>query len=125
VLLISGAAVLAVIAIVAVIFTPRLLGGPSDPGCKAYAGPALTAYNQTISDLNAQAPEATLNADMAAAISNLTSAVGQAQSAKVKNALNGLLSELKAVRADVQAGSVPASTVAALNAASKAADNAC
>jgi hypothetical protein len=62
---------------------------------------------------------------MSAAIADMTNAIGQAQSASVKSALNGLLTELKSVQSDVKAGSVPTSTVNSLNAASTAADNAC
>jgi hypothetical protein len=117
-----------VIAVVGVLFVTKAFGsfgGPSDPGCKAYASTALGAYNQTINDLNAQASQATLDADMKAAITDLTSASAQAQSASAKFALGALLSEFKVVRADVAAGSVPASTVKTLNADSAAADSAC
>ena len=99
--------------------------GPSDPGCKAYAGPALTAYNKTIYDLNAQASQSRLSADMSAAVSELTQATAAAHDSAVKSALNGLLSELRTVQADVAAGTVPTSTVNALNAASTTADKAC
>ena len=37
---------------------PKLLG-PTDPGCKSYTGTALTAYNNTIDDLIAQASQTT------------------------------------------------------------------
>ena len=115
---------LALVALGAVIVVPRLMG-PTDPGCKEYAGPALAAYNKTINDLNAQSSQATLSADMTAAVSSLTSAVGKTHSTTVKSALNGLLTELKSVQADVGSGSVPTKTVAALNNASGAADQAC
>ena len=62
---------------------------------------------------------------MAAAITDLTSASAQAQSASAKSALDALLAEFKVVRADVAAGSVPKSTVKTLNADSAAADRAC
>ncbi len=114
----------AVVAVGAVIITPRLLS-PSDPGCKSYSGTAITAYNKTIDDLNVQASQSVLSADMSAAITDLTSASGQAQSAPVKSALNGLLTQLKSVQSDVKSGSVPTSTVNSLNAASTVADNAC
>jgi hypothetical protein len=125
--LIAGAGVLAVVAVGGVVVAPRLLGGggSSDPGCKAYAGTAITAYNKTIHDLNAQAAQSVLNADMSATITDLTGAIAQAQSASVKSALTGLLTELKSVQTDVRSGSVPTTTVNALNAASTAADSAC
>jgi len=122
--LVAVACVLAVVAIAAVIVAPRLMG-PSDPGCQEYAGPALAAYNKTINDLNAQASQSTLSADMTAAVSSMTTAIGKAHSATVKTALTGLLNELKSVQADVGSGSVPTKTVDALNNASTAADNAC
>ncbi|HVT70048.1 MAG TPA: hypothetical protein VHF26_20025, partial [Trebonia sp.] len=122
--LVGGAGLLAVAAVAAVIAAPRLLGS-SDPGCKAYSATAIVAYNKTITALNKQSPQATVSADMAATVSGLTSAAAQAHSATVRSALNGLLAEVKTVRSDVQAGSVPVSTVNALNAASAKADNAC
>ena len=115
---------LAVVAVGGVIIAPRLLS-PSDPGCKSYSGSAITAYNKTIDDLNAQASQATLSADMTKAIGGLTTAVGKAHSASVQTALSGLLTELKTVESRVGSGSVPTSTVNALNQASTAADNAC
>jgi hypothetical protein len=99
--------------------------GPSDPGCKAYAGPALTAYNKTIHDLNAQSSQQQLSADMSAAVTELTQAAAQAQGPAVKSALNGLLTELKTVQGDVTAGAVPSAAVNALNADSATADHAC
>jgi hypothetical protein len=122
--LVAGAGVLAVASVGAVIVAPRLLG-PSDPGCKAYSGATLTAYNKAISDLNGRASTSVLSPDMAAAVTGLTSAVGQAKSASVKAALEGLLSDLKAVQSDIAAGTVPTSAVTALNAASVKADQAC
>jgi hypothetical protein len=122
--LVVGACIVAAVAIVAVIVAPRLFG-PTDPGCKAYAGSTLTAYNKTISDLNVQAKEAPLAQDMATTIADLDAAIAQTQSASVKSALDGLLAELKTVQTDIGSGSVPASTVSALNAASTKADNAC
>jgi hypothetical protein len=123
-LLIGGAVAVVVVAGGVALAVPKLLGS-SDPGCASYTGTALTAYNQTISDLNAQASQARLTSDMTTAIADLTTAADQAESATVKSALDGLLSQLSTVRADVQAGSVSAQTVTALNNASRAADNAC
>jgi hypothetical protein len=103
---------------------PRLMGS-NDPGCQAYSGPAIAAYNKTINDLNAQSSQATLSADMTAAVSSLTTAVGKAHSTTVKSALTSLLTELKSVQKDVRGGSVPTKTVDALNTASSVADHAC
>jgi hypothetical protein len=113
-----------VVAIVGVILTPRLLG-PTDPGCKTYQGPALTAYNKAIYDLNGSASQARLSADLAAAVGELTQATGDAHGPAVKSALNALLSELKTLKAEVAVGAVPTKTVNALNTASTTADKAC
>jgi hypothetical protein len=55
----------------------------------------------------------------------MTTAVGKAHGPAVKSALNGLLTDLKSVQADVRSGSVPTKTVDLLNNASTAADHAC
>jgi hypothetical protein len=117
--------VLAVVAVGGVVVAPKLLGGSSDPGCKAYSSTAIVAYNKAIGDLNAQAKTSVIAPDMSAAITDLTNAISLAQSASVKSALNGLLTELKAVQSDVKSGSVPTGTVNSLNAASTVADHAC
>jgi hypothetical protein len=122
--LVAGAGLLSVVAIAGVILAPRMLG-PTDPGCKAYAGPALAAYNKTVGDLNTQATQSRLSADMSAAITQLTQAAAQAQGQAVKSALNGLLTQLKTVQADIAAGTVPSAAVNALNAGATAADHAC
>jgi hypothetical protein len=106
------------------VIAPKLLKH-SDPGCTAYTSSALPAYNHAISDLNAQASQATLKTDLTAAIGQLTTASGQASGAQVKSALQSLLTQLKEVQSDVKNGAVPDTTVASLNAASTAADNAC
>jgi hypothetical protein len=123
-LLIGATAAVAVVAAVGVIMAPRLFG-PGDPGCKMYTGTALTAYNQAINDLNAQVPQAKLTNDMSTATVDLQTAAAQAQSATVKSKIDGLIKELNTVRTDTGNGSVPASTVSALNTAANAADNAC
>jgi hypothetical protein len=123
-ILIGAGAVVAVVAIGAVVAGPKLLKH-ADPGCSAYTTSALPAYNHAITDLNAQASQATLTADLTTAISQLSTAMGQAQGAGVKTALQGLLTDLNTVQADVRKGSVPAATVSSLNSASAAADSAC
>jgi hypothetical protein len=122
--LVAGAGVLSVIAIVGVIWAPKLFG-PSDPGCTAYGGPALTAYNKTIHDLNNKSSQALLSADMSTTVNELTQAAAKAQGPAVKSALNALLSELKTIQGDVAAGAVPTDAVNALNAAATTADHAC
>jgi hypothetical protein len=116
--------VLAVVAVAAVFVAPKLLG-PSDPGCGAYSSSALPAYNKTIKDLNAQAPQATLTTDMNSTVGELDNAIAKAQGDSVKSALQGLLGELKTVQTAVKSGSVPTTMVNALNAASTKADGAC
>ena len=124
--LIGGAVAIVVIAVAGVFLGVRLLGGPSDPGCKAYANTALGAYNNAVNVLNSKASsQGKLSAGLATAVTDLTSAAGQAQSASAKSALAALLAELKTVQTDVASGSVPASVVTALNADSATADNVC
>jgi len=122
--LVVGAGVLCVVAIGGVILAPRLFN-TSDPGCTAYAGPTLTAYDNMVHDLNTQASQSRLSADTSATVTELTQAVAAAHGTSVKSALNSLLSELRTVQTDVAAGEVPASTVNALNADSTTADHAC
>ncbi|HEX3963434.1 MAG TPA: hypothetical protein VHZ03_43500 [Trebonia sp.] len=123
-LLIGVGAAVVVLGIGAAVAVPRFLHH-TDPGCTAYTTSALPAYNQTITDLNAQASQATLASDLTTAIAQLSSATGQAQGATAKSALQGLLTQLTQVQADTQKGSVPAATVTQLNTAAVAADNAC
>jgi len=123
--LVCGAGALSVVAVAGVILAPKLFGGSSDPGCKAYANTALTAYNKTINDLNKQASAATLDADMTNAITQLSAAAAKTQTSTTASALHMLLTELKTVRADVTQGSVPANTVKILNDDAHAADSAC
>ncbi|HEY0932591.1 MAG TPA: hypothetical protein VGD91_02505 [Trebonia sp.] len=122
--LVVGAGVLAAVAVAGVVAAPKLFG-PSDPGCTSYSGPALTAYNKTISDLNREASQAVLTKDMSATITELDASIAKAQSTSVKSALDGLLAQLKSVQTHIESGSVPAATVNALNAAATTADNAC
>lgn len=123
-LLIGAGALIVVVGVGAAVAVPRVFKH-TDPGCSAYASTALPAYNHAITDLNAQASQATLSTDISAAITQLTGAINQAQSATVKTALQGLLTQLTQVQGDVKKGAVPAATVSSLNAASSAADNAC
>ena len=113
------------IAVAAVFVAGRLHSGSSDPGCQAYANTALPAYNKAINVLNSQAAQSTLSADMTTAINDLGSAASRRKSASAKSALGAMLAELKTVRADVAAGSVPTAVVKALNADSTTADSAC
>jgi hypothetical protein len=123
--LIGGAVAIVVIAVAGVFLGVRMLGGPSDPGCKAYANTALGTYNNAVEVLNSQASQNKLGADLTTAVTDLTSAAGQAQSASARSALTALLAELKTVQKDVASGSVPSSVVTALNADSATADNVC
>jgi hypothetical protein len=123
--LIGVGAVVVLLGIGAAVAVPRFLQH-TDPGCTAYRTSALPAYNQTITDLNAKAPsQATLANDLTTAIAQLSTAAGQAQSATVKSALQGLLTQLTQVQTDLRKGSVPAATVTQLNTAADSADSAC
>ena len=84
-----------------------LASGSSDPGCKAYSGSALTTYNETIDDLNAQASQSVLSADMSTATTDLNAAISPAKSDSVKSAWNGLLTQLNKVKTDVKSGTGP------------------
>jgi hypothetical protein len=122
--LIAGASVLALLALALVLLTPKLFGS-TDPGCKAYAGSTLSAYNKTITDINHNSAAQVLNRDMATTIAGLNNSIAQAQSGSVKSALRSLLAELKTVQADLGSNAVPSTTMNALNNASTAADHAC
>jgi hypothetical protein len=108
----------------AVLIGPKLLKA-TDPGCSDFKGTALTSYNQLINDLNKQAPSVTLNSDIQAAVSKLTTAAGDAKNAGARSALNSLIANLGTVRTDVGKGSVPPSVEQSLNGAASAADSAC
>jgi hypothetical protein len=123
---IAGAGALVVVVIGAVLVVPKLSGGgSSDPGCTAYAGTALTAYDKTIGGLNAHASQTSLESDIAATTTDLTAAASQAKQQAVHSAMEALLTQLGTLKVNVEADSVPASTITALNAAAASADSAC
>jgi len=123
----AGAGALVVVVIGAVLVVPKLSGGggSSDPGCTAYAGAALTAYDKTIDGLNAHASQTSLESDIAATTTDLTAAASQARQQAVHSAIEALLTQLGTLKVNVEADAVPASTLTALNAAAAAADSAC
>jgi hypothetical protein len=123
-ILIGVGALVVIVGVGAVVVGPKFLKH-TDPGCNAYANSALPAYNHAVADLNQQSSQATLAKDLSAAITQLNGAISQAQSASVKAALQDLVTDLTQVQADVQKGTLPASTVSTLNSASAAADGAC
>lgn len=123
---IAGAGALVVVAIGAVLVVPKLSGGgSSDPGCTAYAGATLTAYDKVIGGLNAHASRTSLESDIAATTTDLTAAASQAKQQTVHSAMEALLTQLGTLKVNVEADSVPASTITALNAAATTADSAC
>jgi hypothetical protein len=103
---------------------PKLVKA-ADPGCAAFKGTALLAYNKMIGDLNHQASQSTLTTDIQSAISQLTAAEGKAKNASAQSALSTLLSQLSTVRGDVANGSVPSTVVDQLNNAASSTDSAC
>jgi hypothetical protein len=121
---IGAGALVVLVGVGAVVAVPKFLKH-TDPGCSAYSTSALPAYNRAITDLNAKAPQTTLIKDLSGAITQLNGAISQAQSASVKAGLQGLVADLTHVQADVQKGTLPASTVSTLNSASAVADSAC
>jgi hypothetical protein len=111
---------------VAVVLVGPKLVKAHDPGCSYWHGPAVTSYNQLITDLNKpKATEATLDNDLQAAVGQLTTAAGKAKNAGARSALNALIANLGTVRTDVGKGTVPPATENSLNTASMAADSAC
>jgi hypothetical protein len=97
----------------------------ADPGCAAYKGPALTAYNKVIGDFSGTAP-ATVTTDISRAITELDAAAARSHSPAASQDLLRLSAQLKIVRADIKAGKVvPASVLNALNRAAADTDTDC
>jgi hypothetical protein len=97
----------------------------SDPGCRDYKGPALTAYNQVISDFNGHRPGA-VNRDLSRAITALTQAVSASQDTATSHDLARLTAQLKTVRAEIRSGTiVSGTTLGTLNRDAARADSDC
>ena len=109
----------------------------ADPGCTAYKGAALTAYNRVIGDLSSTSQTtlasvaagsggSKITRDMAHAVAALNRAAARSHSAATSRDISRLSRQLQTVLADIRAGSVvPDSALAALNRDSAAADTSC
>ena len=88
----------------------------ADPGCTAYKGRALLAYNKVISDFNGNHRAPDLAADLARAIGTLQTAASQSRNPATDRALSGLTTDLRTVLGEIRNGAVvPASAMTALN----------
>ena len=127
---------LAVIWAAAGIYVLPRLAQAADPGCTAYKGRALAAYNRVITDFGGaegnSGPASTsrgrgkITLDLPRAINALSAAVARSRSAATARDLARLTMQLRAVLTDTQHGRVvPATALTALNAAAAHADAAC
>ena len=98
----------------------------ADPGCVAYKNTALTAYNRVADDVSDGRSRARLARDLTAAISTIGRAAADSHAAAAARSLAALSGDLRALRADVQAGrDVPRELLLSLNRETGAADSAC
>jgi hypothetical protein len=98
----------------------------ADPGCVAYKGTALTAYNRVVDDVNDGAPRATLSRDAAAAIREIDRARGDSKNADASRSLAALSRGLHTMVTDVEAGAgVPRDVLQTLNHETGITDGAC
>jgi hypothetical protein len=121
-------------AVTGIYLAPRLVRA-ADPGCAAYKGTALTAYNRVISDLGGPGENpagarsgdgSKIMTDLPRAITALNTAAARSHSATTKRDLSRLTTQLRQVLADIRAGTVvPATALTALNADAARADTAC
>jgi hypothetical protein len=98
----------------------------ADPGCTAYKGRALTAYNKVISDFNGNHGAPDLAADISRAIGTLQAAVSRSRDPATAQALSALTRDLRTVLGDIHTGAVvPTHAMTALNSDAARADTAC
>jgi hypothetical protein len=98
----------------------------ADPGCTAYKGHALTAYNKVISDFNGNHRAPYLAADLSRAISTLQTAASQSRDPAAAQALSALTGDLRTVLGEIRGGAVvPAHAMTALNRDAASLDTAC
>jgi hypothetical protein len=102
------------------------LARAADPGCAAYKGPALTAYNRVISDFNGSRAAPRLTADVSRAVSALQAAARQSRNPATTRALTDLTKDLRTVLGELRNGAVvPAPAMRALNRDAARTDAAC
>ena len=112
-------------AVLAVYLAPHLARA-ADPGCAAYKGPGLTAYDRVVADFSAAGPRTGLAHDLAVSVSRFRAAAADSADPAAARALAGLTADLRTVTSDVQARmSVPAAQLRALNSDAARADRAC
>ena len=88
----------------------------ADPGCAAYKGSALTAYNRVISDFSGTHAAPHLPGDVSRAIGELEAAADRSRDPATARALSVLTRDLRTVRGELRAGSVvPGTAMQALN----------
>ena len=98
----------------------------ADPGCAAYKGPALTAYNRAISDFSGNHTTPDLTRDVSRAASALEAASDRSRDPATAQALSVLTHDLRAVLDDLHTGAVvPRSAMDALNRDAAHVDAAC
>ncbi|HUY45343.1 MAG TPA: hypothetical protein VMV92_06415 [Streptosporangiaceae bacterium] len=106
-------------------FLPHLVRA-ADPGCVAYKGTALTAYNRVVNDVNRGADRAVLARDVTAAIREINRARSDSRNAAASRSLGALSHGLQAMVTDVKAGVVvPSHVLLTLNHETGIADGAC
>jgi hypothetical protein len=109
----------------AIYLVPHLVRA-ADPGCSAYKGSALTAYNRAIADFNGNHTTPNITRDVARATSALETAADRSRDPAAARALNVLTRDLRAVLDDLHTGAVvPESAMQALNRDTAHADAAC
>jgi hypothetical protein len=98
----------------------------ADPGCAAYKGAALTAYNRAISDFSGSHRAPNITADVSRATSELEVAADRSRDPATAQALSDLTQDLRAVLGELRSGAVvPGREMQALNRAAARTDAAC
>jgi len=98
----------------------------ADPGCTAYKGAALTAYNRVISDFSGSHAAPNLTADVSRATSELEAAADRSRDPAAARALSGLSQDLRMVLGELHSGAVvPRRAMQALNRDAPRTDTAC
>jgi hypothetical protein len=102
------------------------LAQAADPGCTAYKGPALAAYERVIDDFNVVGQHAGAAHDLGVTIGLMHTASARSASPGTARALAGFAGHLQAVLSDIRDGhGVPEHALTALNRAAARADQAC
>ena len=98
----------------------------ADPGCAAYKGSALTAYNRVILDFSGSHVAPHLAGDVARAVSELEAAADRSRDPATARALSVLTRDLRTVRGELRTGAVvPGTAMQALNRDAARTDAAC